>query len=280
MFEVQSSKASLHYFNTPVFGFSYLLFAVPYRLALKEETMRDGQISFTDGPAQVFTSFEEERYSSGFTSIAGMDEVGRGPLAGPVVAAAVVFPREYRNFDIKDSKLLTADQREKLAEVIKRDAALWGLGSVDVGDIDRLNIFEASLLAMVKAYAALRQRPDCLLIDGDQKIPSALFHAQGFALEALPHQAAIVKGDRLCLSISAASILAKVVRDQLMTELDARYPQYGFAAHKGYACAAHLEALHRFGPSPAHRRSFGPVRLLLDGPSEPQLDFVFPRGGL
>ncbi|MGH7827022.1 MAG: ribonuclease HII [Candidatus Binatia bacterium] len=242
--------------------------------------MRAEQISFSDGFAQRFASFEEQRYSRGATRIAGLDEAGRGPLAGAVLAAAVVFPQGYRNPDIKDSKLLSAGQRERLVEIIKGEAVAWGLGRVDVEEIDRINIFEASLLAMVKAYQALHPRPDCLLIDGDQKIPAALFHSEGIALETVPQQAAVIKGDRLCLSISAASILAKVARDELMTELDAKFPQYGFANHKGYGCAAHLEALRRFGPSPAHRRSFGPVRDLIHRLIEPQFDLAFPKGRL
>jgi ribonuclease HII len=242
--------------------------------------MRERQISFHDGPTQADGSFEEERYSRGFKSVAGLDEVGRGPLAGPVVAAAVVFPQGYRNSDLKDSKLLSADQRGKLVSVIKRDATAWSVGFVGVEEIDRLNIFEASLLAMVEAYDALRPRPDCLLIDGDQKIPPALFHAHGIQRQALPRQTAIVKGDRLCLSISAASILAKVTRDQVMTELDVTYPQYGFAAHKGYACVTHLEALRRFGPSPAHRKSFGPVRAILQVATKRQFELAFAKGVL
>jgi ribonuclease HII len=244
--------------------------------------MRDGQISFADRFDQAISipSLEEERYSRGSAHVAGLDEVGRGPLAGPVLAAGVVLPREYRNSDIKDSKLLLAGEREKLAEVIKRNAVTWAVACVNVEDIDRLNIFEASLLAMIKAYRALRPRPDFLLIDGNQKIPAALFHSEGIALDAVPRQAAIIQGDRLCLSISAASILAKVARDELMIHLDAEYPQYGFAAHKGYACAEHLEALRRFGPSPAHRRSFRPVRVLVDRAAEPQFDFAFPKGRL
>jgi ribonuclease HII len=221
-------------------------------------------------------SFEEKGYRHGFKSIAGLDEVGRGPLAGPVLAAAVVFPRGYSNPDIKDSKLLSANRREQLVAVIKRDAVAWGVGSVEVGEIDRINIFEASLLSMVRAYQALHLRPDYLLIDGDQKIPSPVFLAAGIALESVPRQVTIIGGDRLCVSISAASILAKVARDALMMELDSSYPQYGFAKHKGYACTAHLEALRRLGPTPAHRRSFKPVRDLTDGYREAQADFFSP----
>ncbi len=207
-----------------------------------------------------FGAIEEDSYARGFSCIAGLDEVGRGPLAGPVVAAAVVLPRGFRHADIKDSKLLTARQRERIAPVIKQNAECWGIGVVDVEEIDRINILKASLLAMVKAFRALRSAPDFLLIDGNQPIPTELFEAESPHAGLTPQQKTIVKGDRLCLSIAAASILAKVARDEMMIDLDKTYPQYGFAGHKGYGSAAHLEALRRYGPSPVHRRSFKPVR--------------------
>ena len=204
--------------------------------------------------------FEEESYALGFNWIAGLDEVGRGPLAGPVVAAAVILPRGFFSSDIKDSKLLTAGQREKLAEVIREQAVSLGIGIVEVEEIDRLNILTASFLAMVKACQGLQPAADCILIDGNQMIPRELFGPVKTFGGSMPRQKAIVKGDQLCLSIAAASILAKVTRDAMMVELDRIYPDYGFASHKGYGCAAHLEALRRFGPSPVHRRSFQPVR--------------------
>jgi ribonuclease HII len=205
-------------------------------------------------------SFEEQSYARGFNCVAGLDEVGRGPLAGPVVAAAVVLPRGFEHSDIKDSKLLTAIQREKLAAVIEQKALSWRLGVVEVEEIDRINILAASFSAMVKAWRDLQPQPDCILIDGSQIIPRIVFDTVEPSAGPLPRQRAIVKGDRLCLSISAASILAKVARDAIMIELDRIYPEYGFAGHKGYGCAAHLEALRRFGPSPVHRRTFQPVR--------------------
>ena len=211
------------------------------------------------GPV-AFHSYEEESYSHGFKSIAGIDEVGRGPLAGPVVAAAVILPRGYSHPEIRDSKLLTAKQREKLAPVIKANATCWGVGVVDVEEIDRLNILQASLLAMVKALAALKSRADCVLIDGNQTIPLPLFRIGKFLTGRSLYQKTIIKGDLSCLSIAAASIVAKVARDEMMVELDRRYPEYGFAAHKGYSCVAHFDALKRFGASPVHRQSFKPVR--------------------
>jgi ribonuclease HII len=207
-----------------------------------------------------FGAIEEDEYRSGFTCIAGLDEVGRGPLAGPVVAAAVVFPRGFNHPEINDSKLLTARKRERLVPVIKEIAVAWGLGIVEVDEIDRINILQASLLAMAKAYHALQRRPDCLLLDGNQRIPAQFFRDEHSAEEKPPRQKTIIKGDQLCLSIAAASIVAKVARDQMMIELDREYPQYGFAGHKGYGSAAHLDALWRYGPSPIHRKSFRPVR--------------------
>jgi len=204
-------------------------------------------------------AFEEQSYARGFKCIAGVDEVGRGPLAGPVVAAAVILPRGFSSREIQDSKLLTSGQREKAAVLIRKQAVSLGLGIVEVGDIDRINVLNASFLAMVKACEALQPSADCILIDGNRRIPRELFGSIARSVESLPRQKVVIKGDRLCLSIAAASILAKVTRDSIMLEVDKLYPEYGFATHKGYGCAAHVEALRRFGPSPVHRRSFQPV---------------------
>jgi len=211
------------------------------------------------GPV-TFHSYEEEGYSHGFKSIAGIDEVGRGPLAGPVVAAAVILPRGYAHPEIKDSKLLTSKQRERLAPIVRENAICWGLGVVEVEEIDRLNILQASLLAMVKALAVLKSKADCVLIDGNQTIPLPLFRIGKFLPGRSLYQKTIIKGDQSCLSIAAASIVAKVARDEMMMELDKQYPEYGFAAHKGYSCVAHFDALKRFGACPVHRQSFKPVR--------------------
>jgi ribonuclease HII len=224
--------------------------------------MDDGQLPLALEPAKSsrFRAFEEDGYARGFKTIAGVDEVGRGPLAGPVVAAAVILPRGFTHPEIKDSKLLSPKQRERLAPLIREKAESWGLGVVEVDEIDRINILQASLLAMVKALDALTSTPDCLLIDGNQPIPIRLFHDSRFSSVPSLYQRPIVKGDQRCLSIAAASIVAKVARDGMMVELDKQYPEYGFAAHKGYSCRAHFDALHRFGPSPIHRQSFKPVR--------------------
>ncbi len=207
-----------------------------------------------------FRAFEAECYTRGFTSVAGLDEVGRGPLAGPVVAAAVVLPRDFAHAEIKDSKLLSPKQRDRLAPLIQQQAESWGLGVVEVDEIDRINILQASLLAMVKALDALTAPPDCLLIDGNQPIPAKLFQDSRWSTMASPFQQTIVKGDQLCLSIAAASIVAKVARDEMMVGFDRQFPEYGFAGHKGYGSAAHLAALRRHGPSPIHRMSYKPVR--------------------
>jgi ribonuclease HII len=177
-----------------------------------------------------------------------------------VIAAAVILPRGYSHPEIKDSKLITAKQRKKMALVIQENAECWALGVVEVEEIDRLNILQASLLAMVKALAALHSKADCVLIDGNQTIPLPLFRTGKFLTGRSLYQKTIVKGDQSCISIAAASIVAKVARDEIMVKWDKEYPEYGFAAHKGYSCASHFVALKRFGPSPIHRQSFKPVR--------------------
>ncbi|HLB30159.1 MAG TPA: ribonuclease HII [Gammaproteobacteria bacterium] len=183
--------------------------------------------------------------------IAGVDEVGRGPLAGPVIAAAVILDGVRIIDGLRDSKELTARQRETLADIIKRDALAWSLGRAEATEIDRVNILQATLLAMQRAVAGLDPKPAAAMVDGNQ----------GPRLEC--RVTTVVGGDRLIPAISAASILAKVVRDAEMTALDAIYPGYGFAKHKGYPTPAHIRALAELGPCPQHRRSFAPVRKLL-----------------
>lgn len=196
---------------------------------------------------------ERELRGQGFVNIAGVDEVGRGPLAGPVVAAAVMLPAECRMPGLADSKLLTAPERERLLALIEKQAASIGLGLVDVRTVDRLNVLRAAQLAMRQAVEELEPSPDLVLVDG--KDPLGLAGAER----------AIVGGDRLCGSIAAASIVAKVVRDRMMVELDEQYPEYGFGRHKGYATREHLARLRELGPCPAHRRTFAPVRAMLQG---------------
>jgi ribonuclease HII len=195
--------------------------------------------------------YEQALWADGVVHVAGVDEAGMSPLAGPVVAAAVILPQGFRGRGIDDSKKLDAPTRERLAEVIRREAVAWAVGQAEVDEIDRINIYRAGLLAMRRAVEALAPAPHALLIDAR-------------SLRELPlRQQGIIKGDQKSLSIAAASILAKTARDALMCELDARYPGYGFARHKGYGVREHQEALARLGVLPVHRRSFAPVRKVL-----------------
>jgi ribonuclease HII len=180
--------------------------------------------------------------------IAGVDEVGRGPLAGPVVTAAVILDPQRPIAGLADSKKLTARQRERLREEIEQKALCFALGRAEVEEIDSINILQASLLAMQRAVAALSVRPQKVLVDGNQ--------CPVFGCEAQ----AIIGGDATVAEISAASILAKVARDAEMDALDALYPAYGFIRHKGYPTPVHLKALREHGPCPVHRRSYAPVR--------------------
>ncbi|MEO7993246.1 MAG: ribonuclease HII [bacterium] len=177
--------------------------------------------------------------------LCGVDEVGRGPLAGPVVAAAVILPPEWTLHGLADSKTLTHEQRERLYPGICRQAVAIGIGWVDPGTIDRINILQASLMAMERAIARLPHAPTMVLVDGNQRLP----RYRG-------NQATVVKGDSQSAAIAAAAMVAKVLRDRYMTLLDTLYPHYGFAGHKGYAAPVHLAALQQHGPCPAHRLSF------------------------
>ncbi|WP_242344706.1 ribonuclease HII [Anaeromyxobacter terrae] len=192
--------------------------------------------------------FEGELWDRGVTLVAGVDEAGMAPLAGPVVAGACILPRDYRPRGIDDSKQLDRRERERLAEDIRANAICWAVARAEVEEIDRLNIYRAGLLALTRAVQALTPAPGHVLVDA-RKLPEL----------ALP-QTPIIHGDALSLTIAAASILAKTTRDALMTELDAAYPGYGFCRHKGYPTAEHFEALRRLGACPIHRRSFQPVR--------------------
>ncbi|MCG3149585.1 MAG: Ribonuclease HII [Verrucomicrobiae bacterium] len=189
-------------------------------------------------------------YKDGATIIAGVDEAGRGPLAGPVVAAACILPREFRHKTLNDSKQLTELEREKIyAELTSRADIGWATGISDVEVIDTYNILRATYRAMHLALEALPLKPDYVLIDGNQRVPAVRLR-----------QKTIVKGDAKSYSIAAASVIAKVTRDRLMLAFHAQYPQYNFAQHKGYGTPEHLAALEQFGPSPIHRKTFAPVR--------------------
>lgn len=194
--------------------------------------------------------FEQGLRGQGFALPAGVDEVGRGPLAGPVVAAAVILPAAWDDPGVADSKQLSDGRRRELAPVICATALAWAVGWAEAGEVDEKNIHHASLLAMGRAVAALWPAADFLLVDGR------------FCLPLDMPQRAVVKGDARCRSVAAASILAKVHRDSLMDCLHRRWPVYNFAANKGYGTAEHRRALDLHGPCPEHRRSFGSVAQL------------------
>jgi ribonuclease HII len=203
---------------------------------------------------RMMLRFEQVLWAAGTVHVAGVDEAGMSPLAGPVYAAAVVFSPGTRILDVDDSKKLDAKERERLAVEIKATATSWAVGTASVEEIDTINIYWAGLLAMQRAVEGLSPTPQHLLIDARR-------------LEELTiPQERIVKGDARSLSIAAASILAKTSRDALMCELDAAHPGYGFAQHKGYPVKAHVAALTKLGACPVHRRSFGPVRVVLGLP--------------
>lgn len=191
--------------------------------------------------------FETEARRCGYRFVAGLDEAGRGPLAGPVVAAAVILPRRCQLAGLNDSKQLTEMERERLYDEIRRRAVGIGVGQASEREIDAMNILEATRLAMYRAIQALPARPDYLLLDAIE-----------LSAVSLP-QRAIIKGDTLSVSIAAASVVAKVTRDRLMGDYHRQYPQYNFQAHKGYGTAEHLRMLAAHGPCAIHRRSFRPV---------------------
>lgn len=189
-------------------------------------------------------TLENSIYDEGFRLLCGVDEAGRGPLAGPVCAAAVILPRNYTIEGLNDSKKLTEAKREKLFDVIKENALSYGIAFASVAEIEELNILNATYLAMNRAIARLSPAPELALIDGNRN-----------AGISCPSRC-IVKGDASCADIAAASVLAKVTRDRVMLELAEKYPEYHFEQHKGYGTKLHYEALREFGPSPVHRKSF------------------------
>jgi ribonuclease HII len=197
---------------------------------------------------QEMLKFEKQQWNIGQLHIAGIDEAGRGPLAGPVVAAAVVIDREFYIEGLNDSKKLSEKMRESFFDEIKEQAVSYGIGIVENGLIDRINIYQATKLAMKKAITSLSVHPEHLLIDAVQ-------------LTEVPiEQQAIIKGDQKSISIAAASVLAKVTRDRMMKEIDKEFPAYQFASNMGYGTKDHLEALQEFGPTPYHRMTFAPVK--------------------
>lgn len=189
-------------------------------------------------------SYENQAHAAGYAVVCGVDEAGRGPLAGPVYAAAVILPEGYEHPVLNDSKKLTAAKREKVFDDIIRDAVAYSIAFADEKEIDEMNILRATFLAMKRAVDGLSQRPDLAIIDGN------LLPNTGVK------ETALVQGDAKCMSVAAASVLAKVSRDRAMLELDAKYPQYAFAKHKGYGTKLHYERIAQHGISDVHRRSF------------------------
>lgn len=197
--------------------------------------------------------FESSAWACGFRRIAGLDEAGRGPLAGPVIAAVVILPRRIYFDDLDDSKLLSENQRNTLFTAITTQARAWGVGAASEQEIDEFNILGATRLAGYRAFNQIAFPPDYLLLDA--------LHLPTISVR----QRAVIKGDQLSISIAAASILAKVSRDRIMATYHARYPDYQFDLHKGYPTPEHLKRLRQFGPCPGHRRSFRPVQACLNG---------------
>lgn len=208
-------------------------------------------------PYAASKEFEKAGWERGLRHIAGVDEVGRGPLAGPVVAAAVIMPPDVHIRHVTDSKKLLPQEREALAAEIQRKAVAWAIGLVPAPMIDACNILRATHLAMREALRALRPVPELILVDG-LPLPDIEFEQQN-----------LIGGDARSFSIAAASIVAKVHRDRIMCHLDTLYPEYGFASHKGYSCQCHFRAIEEHGPSPVHRMSFSPFS------AEAQEQFAF-----
>jgi len=216
---------------------------VKYENKVKDKGIKE------DARLESLLCFEKALWNEGFHNIAGVDEAGMGPLAGPVVAAAVILPFGCKIKSLDDSKKISRLRaREELEEIIKKESSGWAIGRAEVEEIDRLNIYHAGILAMRRAVEGLNIRPDFLLVDA-RAIPEISCPQRG-----------IIHGDALSMSIAAASILAKTCRDRFMLEMDALYPEYGFASHKGYPTPKHLFALQTNGPSPIHRRTYAPVR--------------------
>ncbi len=193
--------------------------------------------------------YERLFYERGYAHVAGVDEAGRGPLAGPVVACAVILPRDFDDREIDDSKALSPAHRLEVFPRIATGCLAWAVGIADVETIDRLNILRASLLAMRRAVEDLPLNAEAVIVDGNHKISE-------LTLPQMP----VIKGDQKSLSVACASILAKEIRDRLMEDLDTQYPGFNFALHKGYATSIHLEALEKLGPTPVHRKSFRTIR--------------------
>jgi len=217
-----------------------------FRLYKTSEKFKEGSKYFEKEKSRLLelAQYEQKWYQKGLEIIAGIDEAGRGPLAGPVVASAVILPKGLLIEGVNDSKKLSEAKREKLYDVIIKEALSWGVGIVDNNTVDEINILNAAKKAMKIAVQQLKQKPQVLLIDAERiDIPEII-------------QEPIIKGDAKSISIAAASIIAKVTRDRMIVEYDKKYPGYGFAKHKGYGTAEHMEAIRRNGLCEIHRRTF------------------------
>jgi ribonuclease HII len=228
------------------------------------ETIRERQARGQSETRRLsrLTAFEREARAAGHLHIAGVDEAGMAPLAGPVVAAACILPADCRPRGLDDSKKLDLETRERLGVEVRASAVAWAVGIATVEEIDRINIYHAGLLAMRRAVEGLSVSPSFLLVDA-RRVPGVPMAQKG-----------IVHGDALSLSIAAASVIAKTHRDAMLADLDQRHPGYGFARHKGYPTPEHFAALQRLGACDIHRRSFAPVRVALG--LEPQQQELFP----
>jgi ribonuclease HII len=215
--------------------------------------MTDASLELFPAAELTLQHFEDQARGRGWSHIAGVDEAGRGPLAGPVVAAAVILPGDYDLPGLNDSKQLSQKKRDQLFPLIKQQAVAVGVGIADAALVDQLNILQATLRAMQLAVARLRQPADYLLIDGITPVPNGM------------PQLTLKQGDSRSASIAAASVVAKVVRDRMMLGYHRRYPDYGFDQHKGYGSLAHRQAIAAIGPCPIHRRTFGGVAEYVEG---------------
>ncbi len=201
----------------------------------------------------MIENIEDMLHNQGYKSVCGVDEVGRGPLAGPVVAAAVILPHDVKIEGLTDSKKLSPAKRDSIFDEIAQIGLVCAIGILDNEDIDKINILQASLMAMRKAVCDLKEKPDFVIVDGNYPIPKISYP-----------QYAVVGGDALCQSVAAASVVAKVTRDRIMDRYQALYPSFSFAKHKGYPTAAHIAELKEHGPTDIHRKTFKPVAEILN----------------
>ncbi|TWI55140.1 ribonuclease HII [Halalkalibacter nanhaiisediminis] len=214
---------------------------------LKRYHSREKKRMMLENMHQEMTQYENQLRLDGFTQIAGLDEVGRGPLAGPVVVAAVILPETFKLLGLTDSKKLSKIKRQEFSDIIKRESVTYTIQMIHAEEIDRINIYQATKQAMMKAVEEIDRKPDHLLIDA-------------MSLELPIPQTSLIKGDQRSITIAASSVLAKVARDDYMGKLDQTFPGYGFSSHAGYGTKEHLEAIERLGLTPEHRRSFRPIK--------------------